>query len=58
MNKTELIDAVAKDSGLARTDAARAVDSVLGTVMKAMKKEAPGVIVGDSGLVTGARFVG
>ncbi len=46
MNKTELIDAVAKDSGLARTDAARAVDSVLGTVMKAMKK-------GDDVAITG-----
>ena len=29
MNKTELIDTVAKDSSLARTDAAKAVESIL-----------------------------
>ncbi len=38
MNKSELIDAVAKDSGLARRDAARALDSTLGTVAKTLKK--------------------
>lgn len=32
MNKTELIDAVATSSGLARSDAAKAVDSFLATV--------------------------
>lgn len=46
MNKTELIDAVAKDSGLARRDAAKAVDSLVSAVMKAMKK-------GDDVAITG-----
>jgi len=46
MNKTELIDAVAKDSGLTRNDAAKAVDSTLNTVTKAMKK-------GDDVAITG-----
>ena len=38
MNKNELIDAVAKDSGLARVDAAKAVDAVVTTVTKTLKK--------------------
>jgi len=46
VNKTELIDTVAKDSGLARTDAAKAVDSLISAVMKAMKK-------GDDVAITG-----
>jgi len=46
VNKTELIDAVAKDSGLARRDAAKAVDSLVSAVMKAMKK-------GDDVAITG-----
>ena len=29
MNKTELIDAIAKDSGLSRADSARAIDSLI-----------------------------
>lgn len=31
MNKTELIDAIARDSGLSRADSARAVDALLRT---------------------------
>jgi len=46
VNKTELIDAIAKDSGLARRDAAKAVDSLTSAVMKAMKK-------GDDVAITG-----
>lgn len=46
MNKTELIDAIAKDSGLARTDAAKAMDSMLSTVAKTLKK-------GDDVAITG-----
>jgi DNA-binding protein HU-beta len=38
MNKSELIDAVASDSGLTRADSARALDSLLGTVSKTLKK--------------------
>jgi len=46
VNKTELIDVVAKDSGLTRSDAAKAVDSLVSAVMKAMKK-------GDDVAITG-----
>jgi DNA-binding protein HU-beta len=38
MNKTELIDAVAEDSGLSKADSARAIDSLTGTVSKSLKK--------------------
>lgn len=38
MNKTELIDAIARDSGLTRVDSARAVDSLVSTVQKTLKK--------------------
>ncbi len=38
MNKTELIDTVAKDSGLAPTDAARAVESILSAVTDTLNK--------------------
>ena len=38
VNENELIDAVAKDSGLARADAAKAVDAVVTTVTKTLKK--------------------
>lgn len=38
MNKTQLIDAVAKDSGLSRADSARALDSLVNTVQKTLKK--------------------
>jgi DNA-binding protein HU-beta len=38
MNKSQLIDAVASDSGLTKTDSARAVESVLHTVTKTLKK--------------------
>ncbi len=38
MNKTQLIDAVAKDSGLSRADSARAIESLIGTVSRSLKK--------------------
>ncbi len=38
MNKTQLIEAVAQDSGLSRADSARAVDSLVSTVQKTLKK--------------------
>lgn len=38
MNKTQLIDAMAKDSGLSRADSARAIDSLVTTVQKTLKK--------------------
>jgi nucleoid DNA-binding protein len=38
VNKSQLVEQVAKDTGLSRTDARRAVDSVIATVQKALKK--------------------
>ncbi len=46
MNKTELVDAIAKDSGLSRADSARAIDSLINTVQKTLKK-------GDDVAITG-----
>ena len=46
MNKSQLVDAVASDSGLSKADSARALDSVLGTVTKSLKK-------GDEVSITG-----
>jgi DNA-binding protein HU-beta len=38
MNKTELVDALAADSGLTRADASRAVESFVTIVNKTLKK--------------------
>jgi DNA-binding protein HU-beta len=38
MNKNDVIDAVAERTGLAKSDAARAVDAVLATVTEALQK--------------------
>ena len=46
MNKSQLIEAVAADSGLTKADAGRALDSLVGTVSKALKK-------GDEVAITG-----
>ena len=46
MNKTELVDEIAKDSGLTRADSARAIDSLINTVQKTLKK-------GDDVAITG-----
>ena len=46
MNKTELVDAIARDSGLSRADSARAIDSLINTVQKTLKK-------GDDVAITG-----
>lgn len=46
MNKSQLIEAVAKDAGLAKADSARAIDSLLSTVSKTLKK-------GDEVIITG-----
>ncbi len=46
MNKSQLIDAVAADSGLTKADTARTVDSLLDTVTRALKK-------GDEVSITG-----
>jgi DNA-binding protein HU-beta len=46
MNKTQLIEAVAADSGLSKADSARAIESIVGTVSKTLKK-------GDDVVITG-----
>ena len=38
MNKNELIESVAERTGLAKSDAARAVEAVLGTVTEALQR--------------------
>ncbi len=38
MNKAELIDAMAKDAGLSKADAKRALESFVGNTTKALKK--------------------
>jgi DNA-binding protein HU-beta len=38
MNKSQLIEAVASDSGLTKADSARAIESLLDTVTKTLKK--------------------
>jgi nucleoid DNA-binding protein len=38
MNKSQLIDEIAKDAGLTKADASRAVDSLLDTVTRTLKK--------------------
>jgi DNA-binding protein HU-beta len=38
VNKNELIEAVAERTGLAKSDAARAVEAVLGTVTEALQR--------------------
>ena len=40
MNKTELTDAVAESTGMTKADAARAVDSVLGTITESTARAA------------------
>ncbi|MGI9296944.1 MAG: HU family DNA-binding protein [Gammaproteobacteria bacterium] len=46
MNKTELIESIAKEAGLSKADAARALDAFVDTVSKSLKKKKPVVIVG------------
>jgi len=46
MNKTQLIETVAADSGLSKVDSSRAIESLLDTVTKALKK-------GDEVSITG-----
>jgi DNA-binding protein HU-beta len=46
MNKTQLVEAVASDSGLSKADSARAIESLLDTVTKTLKK-------GDEVSITG-----
>jgi DNA-binding protein HU-beta len=38
MNKSQLVEEIASDSGLSKADSARAIDSLVATVNKALKK--------------------
>jgi len=38
MNKTELVDALAKDTGMAKAEASRVLESLIGTVHRTLKK--------------------
>jgi len=38
MNKTQLIDAVAKETGSTRAETARTIESLVGTIQKTLKK--------------------
>ncbi|MEI8134924.1 MAG: HU family DNA-binding protein [bacterium] len=46
MNKSELIDSIAKASGLSKADSGRAFDATVETIKKSLKKGAPVAIVG------------
>ena len=46
MNKTELIDAVAAQSGLSKTDARKAIDSVVEAITGALQKGDPVQLAG------------
>jgi DNA-binding protein HU-beta len=46
MNKAELIDAIAGESGLTKADSKRALDAFLGNVGKALKKGDSVVLIG------------
>jgi DNA-binding protein HU-beta len=55
MNKGELIDAVATQTGLAKADATRAVDAVLDSVTQALKANDTVAIVGFGTFAVKAR---
>ena len=46
MNKTELVDAIAKKAGLTKAQAARALDAFLDTVEETLKQGGSVVLVG------------
>jgi len=46
MNKSELIDAIAENSGLSKADSSRALDAVITSVSGALKDNDPVTIVG------------
>jgi len=46
MNKSELIDSVAKASGLSKADSDRALGAIVDTITKSLKKGNPVALVG------------
>ncbi len=55
MNKAELIARIARDSGLTKADALRAVDALLDNVTKALKKGEKVTLVGFGTFQVGRR---
>lgn len=55
MNKTDLIDAVAEDTGLSKADAGRAVDAVFDSISGALKKGGKVSLVGFGTFLVRAR---
>ncbi len=55
MNKTELIDAIAKTSGLTKTDSAKALDGFIAVVKDALKKKTEIPLIGFGTFSVGER---
>jgi DNA-binding protein HU-beta len=46
MNKSELIDAIAENSGLSKTDAGKALDATIASITQALKEDDTVTLVG------------
>ena len=55
MNKNDLIEAVAERTGLAKSDAARAVEALLGTITEALQRGETVAVSGFGSFVTKVR---
>ena len=55
MNKPELIDAIAKETGLSKKDSGKALDAFVDTVTKALKKKDKVQLVGFGTFETAKR---
>ena len=55
MNKTELIDAIAKETGLSKKDAGKSVDAFVSVVSKELKKKGKVQLVGFGTFETSKR---
>jgi DNA-binding protein HU-beta len=55
VNKNDLIDAVAERTGLAKSDAARALEAVLGTITEALQRGDPVALSGFGTFVAKVR---
>ncbi len=55
MNKVELIDAIAKETGLSKKDSGKAVDAIITSVSKELKKKGKVQLVGFGTFEVGKR---
>ena len=55
MNKTELVSAIAEESGLTKADAAKALDATVGTVTQALTEGDSVAIIGFGTFKVGER---